>query len=114
MINWNEILTQVLIVLLPPLAVALSRWAWAKASELFAEIEEMKPQLADFLRQAAYFAVTAAEQAKLGDALIVKKDYALTVAEKYLEENFGLKVDISLLDAAIEKAVWEEFNSDPL
>lgn len=112
-INWSEILTAVLVALLPPIAVVLSRLAWAKGSELFRQVKEYSPDLADFLREASYFAVMAAEQMGLKDKALDKKKYALSVAKKYILENFGLAVDLELLDAAIEKAVWQEFNSSP-
>lgn len=110
-INWSEILTGVLVVLLPPLIAAFVRWLWAKGSELFAQIAKYDEGLAGFLREASYFAIRAAEQAGLGEVINDKKEYALEIAEKYLKERFGVSPDLDLISAAIEKAVWEEFNS---
>jgi hypothetical protein len=40
-----------------------------------------------------------------------KKTYALHIAERWLAAK-GLRIDLELIDAAIEAAVWEELNKD--
>jgi len=64
---------------------------------------------ADFINKVAEIAVQAAEQvygAASGDA---KKGYAIDFAEKWLASR-GVKVDLDLLDTALESAVMREFN----
>lgn len=119
MVDWSLILQQVidalfvalqsiLMVVLPAVAVAVVRLSWAKASELWAKVEEKKPTLADVLEQAAVFAVKAAEQADIAGLVHTKKGYALGIAQEWLEAQ-GIDIDLNLIDAAIEKAVAEQF-----
>ena len=39
-----------------------------------------------------------------------KKVYAFDIAERWLELH-GIKIDLDLIDAAIEAAVYEKFNA---
>lgn len=114
--DWNAILSSVLqavlIVLLPPLVVAAVKWILAQANLLVARVREWQPDLVDMVEQAANFAVKAAEQAGIGGLAEDKKKYALEVAEKWLAAK-GWPIDLDLIDAAIEKAVLELFNTEP-
>ncbi len=68
-----------------------------------------KDKNADFINKVIEIGVQAAEQvygAANGDT---KKDYALDFAEKYLASK-GIKVDLDVLDTAVEAAVMREFN----
>ena len=56
-------------------------------------------------------AVNAAEQTNLKEATIDKKREALNIAQRYLTKN-NIKIDIVTLDAMIEAAVFQNFNSD--
>jgi hypothetical protein len=109
-INWNEILSavlqSVLLLTLPPLAVAVYKFILAKAAVLLSEAQEWNPTVTDFLMQAARFAVEAAEQAGLAELTKNKKMYALEVAELWLKAK-GVEIDLALIDAAVEKAVAE-------
>jgi hypothetical protein len=64
---------------------------------------------ADFINKVIEIGVQAAEQvygAAEGDQ---KKAYAIDFAEKWLADR-GVKVDIDILDSAVEAAVMREFN----
>jgi len=64
---------------------------------------------AEFIGRIVEIGVQAAEQvygAANGDA---KKGYAIDFAEKWLAER-GVKIDVDVLDAAVEAAVLREFN----
>jgi hypothetical protein len=110
MIDWNVILSNVLeavlILVLPAVAVAITRWLWAQASIIWHTIEQSRPGLADVLAQVSAFAVAAAEQAGIGGLIDDKKKYALEIAEKWLAEN-NITIDLELVSAAIEVAVSE-------
>lgn len=113
--NWSElfstVLQGVLIAVLPPLIAAVVRWIWAQASMLWAQIEMAQPTVAQMLEEMAVSAVKAAEQAGVGDYTIDKKEYAMAVIEQWLAVK-GLKIDLVLVNAAVEKAVLDVFNSD--
>jgi len=64
----------------------------------------------ELIEEAAVFAVQAAEQAGAAELIKDKKEYAIQIAEAWLEANH-ITTDIDLIDAAIEKAVLELFNS---
>jgi hypothetical protein len=102
---------QVLLAVLPLLAVALAGWLVAQGKLAWVRAKEYAPNLMGALAEAAAFAVQAAEQSKLAGLIVDKKAEALTVAELYLQ-SLGFKVDLHLIDAAIEKAVFEAFPQD--
>jgi hypothetical protein len=113
--EWMPILSKVieaiLIAILPPLAVVLVSVVLAYAKKLWADLKQRYPSVTDLVEQAAVFAVQAAEQAGAADLIKDKKEYAIQIAEAWLVANH-ITTDIDLIDAAIEKAVLELFNSD--
>ena len=114
--DWMPILSKVLeamlIAILPPLAVALVGLIVGHAKRLWAEARLLNPSLTGLIEQAAKFAVLAAEQAGAAKLVEDKKQYAIEIAERWLLTK-NLVLDIDLIDAAIEKAVLELFNSEP-
>jgi len=112
--EWMPILSKVieaiLIAILPPLAVVLVSVVLAYAKKLWADLKQRYPSVTDLVEQAAVFAVQAAEQAGAADLIKDKKEYAIQIAEAWLVANH-ITTDLDLIDAAIEKAVLELFNS---
>ena len=112
MVEWNVVLSNVLqavlIVLLPPVVVFVLKWLQAEAAFLWEKVRDWKPSVASLIEEAAAFAVKAAEQAHIGKLVEDRKAYEIEIAEKWLELK-GITVDLDLLDAAIEKAVIENF-----
>lgn len=113
--EWMPILSKVieaiLIAILPPLAVVLVSVVLAYAKKLWADLKQRYPSVTDLVEEAAVFAVQAAEQAGAAALIEDKKQYAIQIAEAWLAANH-ITTDIDLIDAAIEKAVLELFNSD--
>ena len=113
--EWMPILSKVieaiLIAILPPLAVVLVSVVLAYAKKLWADLKQRYPSVTDLVEQAAVFAVQAAEQAGAAELIKDKKQYAIQIAEAWLEANH-ITTDIDLIDAAIEKAVLELFNGN--
>ena len=97
--------------LLPIVAVAVigALVSWAKL--LWAKAKSWNPDTTYLLAEAAKIAVTAAEQAGAAKLINGKKVYAMDVAEKWLEQH-GVHLDFELIDAAVEAAVYEQFNTD--
>jgi len=107
----SAVLQGLLEFLLPIVAVAIisALVSWAKL--LWAKAQSWNPDTTDLLEEAAKIAVTAAEQAGAAKLINDKKVYAMDVAEKWLEQH-GVHLDFELIDAAIEAAVYEQFNTD--
>ena len=85
--------------------VGLAKQAWAKAHETIGA------EWSWALDEAVFMAVRAAEQLGLKDKVLVKKDWAVTKAQEILDAR-GIKVDVAIIEAAIEAAVLQEFNKN--
>ena len=108
---WVDLLENLLIYFLPILASALLAYLYAQFRLAWAKFKAIKPDVAWMLEQAAAMAVKAAEQAGAAGYIHDKKLYALMVASKWLKAN-GVPLDMDLIDAAIEAAVFEELNRE--
>jgi len=95
--------------LLPVLVAALVGLAvsWAKAQ--LAKARSLAPDAVDEMAWIAERAVQAAEQAGLAGLINDKKQYALECAEGWLAAKH-INIDLHLIDAAIEAAVYSEIN----
>jgi hypothetical protein len=109
--DWNKILETVIMVLIPVLIPALVAYLIALTKKALAQAKAGKPDLMFALEEAAKFAVQAAEQSQLSGLITDKKAYALQIAEDYLVSK-GVKLDLHMIDAAIESAVWTELNKE--
>lgn len=105
----SELLKNVLLAILVPLASAGAAWVVAKLKEQLANVSQ---QQLDILEQVAIIAVTAAEQAYKDADGPAKKGYALGLVEAQLAK-YGLKIDLDEIEAAIESAVYQQFNWKP-
>lgn len=101
-----SVCAQILIVCAPIVAAFAARWLLAQARLMAARLSQ--EQLRD-LETVAVMAVKGAEQLKLADRISDKKNYATQVVEAYLRER-GVKLNVTAIEAAIESAVWDEFN----
>ena len=102
----SKILQALLEAVLPILVAALSAWLIAKTAELFRKLKAKNPEVYESLYRIARVAVRSAEQligSKHGQE---KKEYAKKMIEKYLESR-GIYLDLDLIEAAIESAVYE-------
>ena len=107
----SAVLQSLLEFLLPIVAVAVigALVSWAKL--LWEKAKSWNGDATTLLEEAAKVAVTAAEQAGAAYLINDKKAYAMDIAERWLEQH-GIMLDIELIDAAIEAAVYKQFNSD--
>jgi len=103
----QNILGYVLPILATQVAILLGAWIVKVFGDLKAKLSA--DQLV-MLQTAVKIAVQAAEQLKLKDAAIDKKNEALKIAQNYLDAH-KVKIDLATLDAAIEAAVFENFNA---
>ena len=94
-----------LTVILPFVAQALI----ALTKKWLAEIKNAKPQLFWYLEKAAEISVAAAEKMNLSEFISDKKQYAIEIAQSYLDAHGWSEVDIDLLEAAIESEVLKQF-----
>lgn len=108
---WVKLIQNVLLAFLPVIASLAAGALYAWLRKTWAQFKNEKPDIAWILEQAAAMAVQAAEQAGAAGFIKDKKEYALGIAQLYLDSK-GLKIDLALLDAAIEAAVFAEFNKN--
>ena len=106
----SAVLQSLLEFLLPIVAVAVigALVSWAKL--LWEKAKSWNGDATTLLAEAAKVAVTAAEQAGAAKLISDKKVYAMDIAERWLAEH-GIHLDIELIDAAVEAAVYKQFNS---
>ena len=102
---------QLFLALLPFIAAPLAVWLFAKARKTWAEFKNNQPDASYYLENFAHMAVLAAEKAQLPEWAAGKRDYAFAVVEKMLAAK-GLVVDIDVIYAAIEAAVYDEINRE--
>jgi hypothetical protein len=110
-LDFSTILQAILLAVISAVVPSLVRWLQAQAAHNLAMARSFQPELTDWLTECADFAVKAAEQTGLSGMIEDKKQYALSVAEAWLDAK-GIPIDLHLLDAAIEKAVLENFPHD--
>ena len=106
----SAVLQGLLEFLLPIVAVAIISVLVSWAKLLWQKARLWNPDATDLLEEAAKVAVTAAEQAGAAKLISDKKVYAMDIAERWLELR-GVHIDLDLIDAAIEAAVYEKFNA---
>lgn len=114
MVDWNEILSQFITLLLmsfitaavPIITTVVVKWLRMKAKEIEAQIP------ADVLAQTkaiARIVVAAAEQAGLTGTLaelgMEKKEYAISMGEMLLSQYLGLDLDLDKLGDAFWESV---------
>lgn len=98
-------------LLIPALVALVGAWLVQQVRLLTLRLKNERPELYWYLAQAAELGVKAAEQMGLSEQIEEKKDYAVKVAQVYLDDR-GIKIDLALVEAAIEKAVLELNQAD--
>ena len=115
--DWTNVLSvfaqQFLLALAPIVASLLAAWVFAKARLAWAELKADHGDYAYWLELVAGMAVKAAEQAKMSDLIVDKREYAFEIIERWLSQK-GVTLDVDIIYAAIEAAVLEEFNRHKL
>lgn len=108
----QNFLTLVLVVLAPVVVGYLIK----VLSSVWGEIKQHEPDLATELQTAADFAVKAAEQSGLAQLIentsVAKKKYACDLATAWLATR-GIKLDVGLIEAAVEAAVILNYPHPP-
>lgn len=105
--DWGKVLENVIMAAIPVLVPVLAAWVVAKVRELWVDVSsKMSEETVYWLKQAADIAVKAAEQQGLAKLIQDKKADAIATAQAYLKVK-GINVDVALISAAIEKAVYD-------
>jgi hypothetical protein len=112
-----DMLTQFVMIVaaasLPVVAAYLAKLIKVKIAVAHAELDKTYPSIMSNLEWFAAIAVNAAESAGLNGLVKDKKQYAMDLAEKFLETK-GIFVELDLLDAAIEAAWIEAYGQEKL
>ena len=101
----------ILLAIAPVLATMVAAWVLAQAKLAWSKLKQVSGDYSWALDVAAEMAVKAAEQSEIAGYIKEKKEFALELAERYLT-NMGFKIDIALIDAAIEAAVLDLFDNE--
>lgn len=113
--EFNDVLSlflqSFLTAVVPLLASMLVAWAAPKVIQVWKDLKAGNPEEIYLLEQIAAMAVNAAEQEAIAGYIADRKEYAVSVAEMFLK-NHGIKLDISVIAAAIEAAVKQELNPE--
>lgn len=103
----SEILFQLLMAVLVPVAGFAAAWLKAKYSTERSNLDSQNKWLLD---QGVNIAIYAAEQIYGAGKGAEKKAYALDIAEKWLAQ-YKINIDLDVVEAAIEAAVKTQFDS---
>ena len=108
---WSALLQNLLMAFAPVIASLVAAWLIAQIKLIWAKAKAARPDVIDTLEWAARTAVAAAEQAGAAQLIDDKKEYAMAVADAWLRAK-GLDLDLDMISAAVEAAVWQEINRD--
>ena len=107
-IDYGAIVTQLLVVLLPILVVALIGWASAKAAQAWQVFKSKFPKWASLLDAYAPEVVAAAEQLRKTGVLptpAAAKEYAVTNLQNILDAHGAKTVNVGIIANSVEAAV---------
>jgi len=107
----NAFLGTFLSIVLPVLAAFLAGLAVQGIRWLNAKIKSEKPKEYEILAFLANAAVKAAEQAKVGELIENKKEFAIAYVEKWMG-SYGFTFDLDSIAEEIERAVYDEINKN--
>ena len=111
---WKEFAQSLLLAFAPIIAALVAGWLAVTIKRIWANIQADKPELAYTLETIARMAVQAAEQAGASGYIEDKKQYAIEFIQSYLDTQGWGVIDVSVIEAAIEAAVYNEFNRDEI
>ena len=109
-VNWNEIagqvMTEVLKILVPVLAVLILKWI----VEIWKQLKEKHPELAELIAYAAQLGYAAAEEYFRNREVAGedKMTYAISRASEYLH-SFGINIDVDVIRDCINRYGVNEY-----
>lgn len=107
---FSLLLEKVLVAVLPILATALTAWVIQQIRSIG---KKLSAEQMAYIKLACEIAVNAAEQSGAAGYITDKKEYAIDMAQRWLEKQ-NIKVDLGLIADAIEAAVMTEINRDKI
>lgn len=111
---WKEFAQSLLLAFAPIIAALVAGWLAVTIKRIWAQIKQDRPELAYTLESIARIAVQAAEQAGASGYIEDKKTYAIEFVQNYLDAQGWGVIDVSVIEAAVEAAVYNEFNKDEI
>ena len=110
---WYKLLQDIIVLAVTAIAPALFALIVVIIKKKYAEFKSYANDYGWDLDQIANMAVKAAEEAKFAGLIEDKMAYALDIAQKQLDKK-GIKIDLAVIKAAIEAAVYSEMNKDKI
>ena len=111
---WKSFANSLIMAFAPIIAALIAGWLAVTIKRIWAGIKADRPELAYTLETVARIAVQAAEQAGAAGYIEDKKQYAIEFIQNYLDAQGWGAIDVSVIEAAIEAAVYNEFNKDEI
>lgn len=105
----SELLQALVLAVLPVVAGYVALYLKKKADSVVVSLSDETRKLLSLMVRTAVF---AAEQVYGEGAGEAKKEYAISVVQKWLDKS-GIKLDVAVIEAAIEEAVLENFPNFP-
>ena len=106
---WYGLLQNIILLAVTAIAPALFALIVVIIRKKYAELKSYASEYGWDLDQFAELAVKAAEGMNLDGQIQDKKAYAIQIVQKQLDGR-GIKLDISVIEAAVEAAVFSQFN----
>ena len=111
---WKAFANSMLMAFAPIIAGLIAGWLAVTIKRIWEQIKVDRPELAYTLERISEIAVRAAEQAGAAGYIEDKKQYAIEFIQNYLDAQGWGVIDVSVIEAAIEAAVYNEFNKDEI
>ncbi len=105
----SSFVQELLLAFAPVVAGLIAAFLVAQIKIALAKLKTFRPDVYEQMIWVVGTAVKAAEQAGAAGLIKEKKSYALDYVQKWLAEK-GWKIDVALIDSAIEAAVYEQIN----
>ena len=104
----SQLAQGVLLAFVPVLVTLITSFVVAKVKGAWSQFKDEQAGWAGIIEELAAIVVKSAEQANIAGLIDDKKSYAVQTLQLWLDEK-GIKIDIAVIEAAIEAAVFDEF-----
>jgi LL-H family phage holin len=106
---WYDLLEKIILLSVTAIMPVLVAFLFAAFKKKWAEFKSYANDYGWDVEEMAKIAVKAAEGLQLAGKIADKKEYAINLMQHQLDSK-GIKINLAIIEAAIEAAVFEEFN----
>jgi LL-H family phage holin len=106
---WYDLLEKIILLAVSLIVPVLVAYLFAAFKKKWAEFRSYAKEYGWDVEEMAKIAVKAAEGLGLAGKIADKKEYAINLMQHQLDAK-GIKINLAIIEGAIEAAVFEEFN----